>query len=357
MFWKKYGLWILLAIAIAIKVFSLYPQAVENYYAQGIYPFIVIILRTLFGWIPFSIGDVLYGLAVLYLLKGLFKLTKRLLQRNTGRQYWVTLGRKALAIALWVYILFNGLWGLNYNRQGIAKQLGIQVTKYTAEELTAVIDLTVQKLHQLEQNAAMRRDSFHKKQFLFRQAVNSYRSVLNRFSFLEYPRPSIKPSLYSYLGNYLGYTGYYNPFSGEAQVNTTVPLVLLPFTATHEIGHQLGFAKEHEANFAGFLAARTSPDAAVQYSVYFDLYIYAARNLALRDTAQVKKTYEQLPQLAKDDLKELKEFYRKYENPIEPIIRSLYGQYLRANEQPQGILSYDEVIAWIIAYYRKYREI
>lgn len=357
MFWKKYSLWILVIIAVAIKTFSLYPQAVEKYYSQGIYPFIVIILRTLLGWIPFSVGDILYGLAVLYLLRGLVKLVRRLLQRTTNRQYWMAVGKKTLVIVLWVYILFNGLWGLNYNRQGIAKQVGIEVTKYTAEEVETVLDLTIQKLHQVEQPAAARRDSFHKKQFLFRQAVIGYQSVLNRFSFLKYSRPSVKPSLYSYLGNYLGYTGYYNPFSGEAQVNTTVPLVLLPFTTTHEIGHQLGFAKEHEANFAGFLAARTSPDAAVQYSVYFDLYIYAARNLDLRDTAQVRALYDRLPQLAKNDLKELREFYKKYENPIEPIIRSLYGQYLKANEQPQGILSYDEVIAWIVAYYRKYGEI
>ncbi len=67
--------------------------------------------------------------------------------------------------------------------------------------------------------------------------------------------------MYSYLGNYLGFTGYYNPFTGEAQVNTTVPLFVQPFTTCHEIGHQLGYAKENEANFAGYLAAKSSPDA------------------------------------------------------------------------------------------------
>ncbi|HYC28340.1 MAG TPA: DUF3810 family protein, partial [Chitinophagaceae bacterium] len=143
----------------------------------------------------------------------------------------------------------------------------------------------------------------------------------------------------------------------EAQVNTTVPLVLQPFVTTHEMGHQLGFAKENEANFAGFLAARASTDPAVQYSVYFDMYIYASRNLMLQDSALARRLHKQLPEVAKNDLRELKKFYDKYENPLEPVIHLLYGQYLKANEQPQGILSYDEVLAWVIAYYRKYHQI
>jgi len=55
-------------------------------------------------------------------------------------------------------------------------------------------------------------------------------------------------------------------------VNTTTPVFTQPFTTCHEIGHQLGYAKENEANFAGYLSARSSRDPAFLYSVYFDLY-------------------------------------------------------------------------------------
>ncbi len=47
----------------------------------------------------------------------------------------------------------------------------------------------------------------------------------------------------------LGVTGYLNPFTNEAQVNTTVPAFLQPFMTCHEIAHQLGFAPEEDANF------------------------------------------------------------------------------------------------------------
>jgi hypothetical protein len=358
MFLKKYRtILILLSIALVIRIFSLFPQAVENYYSHGLYPVLVAILRFLFGWIPFSIGDILYALAVIYLIFSVVHFIRRLIKKKADKIYFRRIIKRTVLIVLWVYILFNGLWGLNYNRIGIAQQMNLKVTTYTADELESIVILTIDKLHQLDTPALGDRDKFNKKGYLFKQAIQSYKKVVNELSFLQYRLPSAKPSLYSYLGNYLGYTGYYNPFSGEAQVNTTVPLEIQPFTTSHEIGHQLGFAKENEANFAGYLAARESDNAAVRYSVYFDLYIYASRNLAERDSVLARSLQSKLPAITKQDLRELRVFYKKYENPFEPIIRRLYGQYLKANEQPQGILSYDEVIAWVIAYWRKYGEI
>ncbi|HEY0679296.1 MAG TPA: DUF3810 domain-containing protein [Chitinophagaceae bacterium] len=355
MFWNRYRLLIILLIVAAIiRIFSLYPEAVESYYAQGIYPYIAVSLRFLFGWIPFSFGDILYGLAIIYLIKALSLFIRRILQKRIDAAYLRRSAKNTVLVFLWVYILFNGLWGLNYNRHGIAKQLGLEIKTYTVAELESVINLTIDKLHQLDTLSLEHRNKFYKKNYLFSQAIQSYERVEMSNPFLEYYRPSVKPSIFSYLGNYLGYSGYYNPFTGEAQVNTTVPVVLQPFVTSHEIGHQLGFARENEANFAGYLATRASADPMVRYSIYFDLYIYAYRNLAAKDSTLARSLHLKLPLVARDDLRNLSSFYSRYENPLEPVIRKLYGHYLKANEQPQGILSYDEVIAWVIAYWRKY---
>jgi hypothetical protein len=39
------------------------------------------------------------------------------------------------------------------------------------------------------------------------------------------------------------------------------------------------------------------------------------------------------------------------------MIDQLYGEFLKANEQPSGRVSYSEVIVWVIAYYKKYGKI
>ena len=137
-------------------------------------------------------------------------------------------------------------------------------------------------------------------------------------------------------------------------MNTTIPAFIQPFTTCHEIGHQLGYAKEHEANFAGYLAAKSSVDPAVRYSVYFDLYTYAAGELYIRDSTLLLPLRNRLRPDIRKDYNELREFFARYENPFEPIVRRIYGRYLRANGQPQGMMSYDEVVGWLVAYTKKY---
>lgn len=39
----------------------------------------------------------------------------------------------------------------------------------------------------------------------------------------------------------MGYGGYLNPFTNEAQVNGITPKFRLPTVSGHEVGHQLGY--------------------------------------------------------------------------------------------------------------------
>lgn len=353
--WKKNKtLVILLAVAVIIKVFSLFPDAVERYYTHGLYAFTSAVQRALFGWIPFSIGDLFYGAAVLFLLYKLYDLVRRLFRRQANRQYWQEGLRLFLAIFLWIYVSFNALWGLNYNRHGIATELDLEVTHYSKADLVAVMQTISDRLYALDSTGRLHRESLHKKRILFNGAINAYDSLALHHKGIGYPFRSVKPSLYSYLGNYLGFTGYYNPFTGEAQVNTTVPVFVQPFTTCHEIGHQLGYAKENEANFAGYLAAKSSSDAAFRYSVYFDLFSYSWYYLYRQDSVLAKQFNATLPPGAQKDYAVLRDFLRRHRNPVEAVIDKLYAQYLKANQQPSGKLSYNEVIAWLIAYYKKY---
>lgn len=348
------GLIIMAGIAAAIKIFSFFPDAVEKYYAAGIYPPIAASLRFLTGWIPFSIGDLLYATVFIWLLVKAVFFFRKLFRKEIGRAYFLYLVRRMARFLLLVYILFNILWGLNYNRRGIAYQLQLPEQSYSAAELGNILQLIVDRLNSLDSVSRPERAGLKKKNTLFTASVQSYRNLAGREPFFAYTFPSVKPSIFSYLGNYLGFTGYYNPFSGEAQINTTVPSFILPFTTCHEIGHQLGYAKENEANFAGYLSAKSSANPAFQYSVYFDLYIYAASELYLRDSTLLKHIRDELNPGTRKDITELKQFFAKYENPFEPVVRRLYGKYLKANDQPQGILSYNEVIGRLIAYHRKY---
>jgi len=354
MFGKSKLSWIILIVlAAGIKILSLFPDAVETYYSTGVYPVIARVQRLLFGWLPFSAGDVFYGLAGAGLLYGLVMLILRLIRGQAGRAYFKAVLGNTVFILLLVYVYFNLSWGLNYDRRGIAYQLQLNVQAYSTNELDTLLRQVILQLGRVDSPAHQQRPALTRNSALFDGAVHSYKALSSQDVRFAYPSSSVKASFYGYLGDYLGFGGYYNPFTGEAQVNTTMPVFTRPYTACHEIGHQLGYAKENEANFAGYLAARQSDDPAFRYSVYFDLYLYAARELYLRDSLLLQPLKAQLSPTVKADFKELQRFNRRYENPFEPVVRRLYGGYLRANRQPQGMRTYNEVIAWLVAYGKK----
>ncbi|MBL7742119.1 MAG: DUF3810 domain-containing protein [Chitinophagaceae bacterium] len=352
---KSWSWMLLIVTAILIKWVSLYPDWVERNYTYGIYPFISRIQRIIFGWLPFSIGDLFYAFLVLVVVFRTSRFLKLLFQRKLTRRYFASGLQQAIFFFLFVYVFFNLLWGLNYNRLGIAAQLNLQVKKYTLADLdTLTTAIQVKLNHYADAANEEQRDSLNRKKRLFKESDRAYAYAVNEFSFLRYETKSIKPSLFSYLGNYLGFQGYYNPFSGESQVNTTIPRFLEPFVTTHEIAHQLGYAKENEANFVAFLACRSFPSNGFKYSMYFDMYNYAIGEVRRRDTALAKNFHQKLHLQVANDINEYRDFYRRYRNPIEPIITWGYSHYLKANNQPAGKETYNEVVAWLIAYYKKF---
>jgi hypothetical protein len=181
----------------------------------------------------------------------------------------------------------------------------------------------------------------------------AYQSASLTFPFLSYHPVSLKSSLWSNLLNYSGVTGYYNPFTAEAQVNTSVPSFLQPYIACHEVAHQLGYAKEMEANFVGYLAALSSPDTLFHYAAYLELFMYANRNLYSVDSISAKHYRDQLSLPVRKDIRAWILFNKNHESVLEPITRWVYEKYLFGNKQPQGILSYDEVSGFLIAYLKK----
>lgn len=350
---KRIRIVVLLLIATTIHLFSLNPQRVERVYSTGVYPQIGSILRNITGWLPFSIGDLLYASLVIYLVYRLVKLFRNRLWRQNN--YWINTLFSSVSGILFIYIVFNLLWGLNYNRMGITHQLELENNKqYTKEELLQINTLLAEQVNIHKQLIISDKIAIPHKKELIRTAENIYQEAEKHFPFLDYEISSVKPSLIGWLGNYWGFSGYYNPFTGEAQINTDIPAFSQPFVALHEIAHQLGYAKENEANFAAFIASASSDDDLFKYSAYFDLFLYANRNLRRVDSLEASKIAATLAPAVKKDLEELKNYYRKFQNPVEPVIRWIYGKYLQANAQPSGMMSYSEVVADLIAYHKKY---
>ena len=348
---------ILLITAGSIWLFSRRNDLVEQLYSQSFYPVISNVLRAGFGWIPFSIGDLLYAALIIYFARQLIRLITIIRKRTYGSLNIISILRRFIIRILLLYVVFNILWGLNYDRRGIAFQTGISQEKYTREELLHITGLLVKEVNACKEGMRQRQTPYTDNRLLFKKARDAYQSASACYPFLQYHHRSVKASFFGLAGNYLGFSGYYNPFTREAQVNTTIPAFLRPYVVCHEMAHQLGYAKENEANFAGFLVATASGDTAFMYSAYLDLFLYANSNLRRTDSVAAKAVLQQLSPAVKEDMVIMKAFYKKYENPVEPVITWIYSRYLESNRQPSGMRSYSEVVAYLISYYNKYGKI
>jgi Protein of unknown function (DUF3810) len=359
--WRKWIIVsVLLLICVSINLYSSNAVRVENGFSITFYPKFANFLRLLFGWLPFSFGDILYGMLVVYLAIKLFKLCRFIFSKKRRvhlKERLLPSFISFIKIACIVYIVFNLFWGINYNRIGIAKQLDLKIEKYTVEDLKCINEILVEKINTSKAIILKEKLTYTDNKSLFEKTTLAYQIAAKKYPFLVYKNCSIKSSLWGWLGNYTGFLGYYNPFTGEAQVNTTVPKFTQPFTSCHEVAHQLGYAKEMEANFVGYLTATASTDETFRYSVYVDLFGYANRTLLFADMkAAIKCRKNLLPEVI-TDFKERRDFNKAHTSFAEPIISDFYSKFLQMNEQPLGILSYDEVTAFIIAYYKKYGNI
>lgn len=348
---KSYGIRTAVALLTAciVTIISHSRYFVEEIYVKRLYPCISGFLRAITGWTSISIGDWLYITVFLSVIVLLVRVVIFLVKEGIS---W----EKTAAGVLYVikklanlYIVFMALWGFNYSRRGIARELSLSSREYTTADLQAV---TAELLLQVNTARRVLGDSvqYAPADSLYRDAIRAYRSLALQYPFLAYRYPSVKTSGFSTPLTYLGYTGYYNPFSGEAQVNTTVPPHYIPFIACHEMAHQLGYGDESEANFIGYLSARASNNPVFHYSAYYDLFRYANGELASRDTTAALNNYRALDTLVKIDMRNARRFFSRYKSRMEPVVKFLYGEYLKANNMPQGIDTYDAVTAWLIAY-------
>ncbi len=360
-FWLK---WIIPALLIlAIEWMSFSPMWIEKNYSTSGYIIISRVLRTLIGWMNFSLGDIIYVFVTAFLL---WKSIKLLIGVFKEKWNWKRFGKRCLKLIyglIWIYIVFNFLWGLNYDRAGIEYQLQLNKQTYCKEDMVVLTNQLIDKVNEYRRqikDSTLPNEPFEK---IFNEANNSYQTISKEYPFLKYQNRSVKRSVFSSFGNYFGFTGYYNPFSGEAQIRSDIPRILIPYITCHEMAHQLGYASESEANFVGYLAASSSKDVYFLYSVYLDLFSYAQSEeikqyFLDRDIAGLKNIILQnrknLDSLVRKDRREIREFFFKRENRISPMVMDVYGQYLKMNKQLAGIDSYNEVIGWLLAYQKKY---
>lgn len=333
-----------------IKLLANFPEYIEQYYSNGFYQFISKIFRYTLGWMPFSFGDLIYAFGSIYILRWLYKNRRRL---RKDIKNWI---RDIFATTALLYFAFHILWGLNYYRLPLHKNLNLNAD-YTTEQLVSVTEKLIQKSNEVHleiiNNDTLKVDIPITKSDILKLAPIGYTNLNRVFPHLEYHPKSIKKSLFSYPLTYMGFSGYLNPLTNEAQVDGLIPTYKFPTTASHEIAHQLGYAAENEANFIGCLAAINHDNIYFRYTGYTFGLRYCLNEIYNRDACLFEDMVADINTGILKNYEEVRLFWEAHQNPAEPYFKVFYGNFLKANKQSKGMESYSYVVALLTNYFGK----
>lgn len=287
-----------------------------------------------FGYIPISIGDILYICMGFALLSTIIKWIYYLIRFRTHKH---TLGHSLLRGIITLgtlYLLFFIGWGGNYYKPSLPVYWGLDKTTISTNEALVSFDsFLVDKLNIYAPHfhtEKLKNTSRHAKEHYERYTNGKAR----KFGL------KAKSSMFGYWMQYLGIQGYYNPFTGEAQVNKYLPPFMLPFVVSHEMAHQSGIAAEEDANLMAYVLCAQVPDSSFRYSGYFNLWLYTHSRLHRLDSVKANAIKQLVNPVSLAHLDTLKAIRQRHKSDFSDYGADLYDGYLKLHNQKDGIKSY-----------------
>ena len=346
----KIAVFTLVLLLIGIFLFSLIEknsQWIEAFYARGFYRFYSHVPRFILGYIPFSLGDLFYVVVVAFLIYLVVKLIGNLWKRRWKNSFRSVL--LVINLLLGVYFFFYLSWGLNYYRKPISANANLQVDSLKLADYLVVLNGFLDSTNNLREHVDPSQWEEHKE--TIQTELSTWVQQDTAFAeFLSRGQIRAKSPINSRIVSFFGVSGYFNPFTHEAQVNKAMPVTFLPFTTVHELAHQQGIGFEDEANFIAFVRLQRHPQSFYRYSAYLQTTLYMLRELQGMYPDLGKDYKGKLSVNVLKDLEKEKQYWREYTGWVDDVMGLFYNQYLKHNNQQEGIARYDRMTRLVLAY-------
>jgi hypothetical protein len=243
-------------------------------------------------------------------------------------------------------------WGFNYQRAPLSESLGLALPPAAEDlsgELAALCHALAQKASLLAESSETAPDPRTKPSDFLRAAYQAYENLGQKWTFLSAGSPNVKSVYFSKAMSRMGISGVYLFFTAEANVNTDQPSFMWASSACHEIAHQIGFAREDEANYLAWLACAGHPSPAYQYSGTLLALIHASNALAAADRGAYLDLTAGYSSKLRRDLSDLNAYWAGYKGFWDRLVTSANDLYLKGNHQAAGVASYGRMVYLLLA--------
>lgn len=304
----------------------------------------------------FSVAEVLIALAVVifagytvYMVIGFFR-------NRTKLRTFLSWTLTCVMLFCVIYGGFCVLWGTYYSVSDAEEIYGFTSDGVEHDDLIKVDRYFVDIAN--EYSARVDRDEnghyIADEDEIFSHAYDVYDKLEQEYPGLKGTKHRAKPVMCSKIMSLIGFTGFFFPFTAEANINIDSPKMMVPATIAHEYAHQRGVAAEDEADFTAILACLSDGD---------DDFVYSASLLALihLQNALYKSGDEETWQEIRDsyadgvvtDLADNSAYWKEINRSIvNKISDNTYDAFLKSYDQKLGRETYGACVDLLVDYFK-----
>ena len=305
------------------------------------------------GYLPFSLAECLIVTGVVFVIVYIILFVVFLIRKP---EKWKRIYRFLLTCVTAFSLIYGGfcvLWGVYYYTSDFEAQSGIVAQPLSVEQLETVTRYFTDLVN--DYGAQVPRDEnglfCADRDEFFAYSSRLYDAVEKEVPCLAGDPVAAKPFFFSRFMSYVNFTGFYFPFTGEANINVDSPACLIPSTIGHELAHQRGVAEEDEANFCAVLASLTDGNPVYCYSACLLAYIHLGNALYRADYDAWLDNYRRLSDGARADLAENNAYWAQFETPVSTVSDTVYTGFLHSYGQTLGLQTYGKCVDLIVTYY------
>jgi hypothetical protein len=350
------------------------PAFAEDFYARGVGAGISRGLSAVSGMLPTSVGELAVVLAF-----GWWAVAGASAAWQVARRRRRLLNALACGVlgfstfALSATALFYLLWGVNYLRPPLVERQQWQAHALAPEsraaqsnELAALCEQLVEATNREYFAATGSEDlgapsaplaGLQVLDASIEEAFVQVQRDLDLEASFAAPRARAKPVALSSVMNWMHISGFYFPWTGEANYNRLQPAVSLPHVIAHEKAHQRCVTSEDEANFLGFAACIRADDPYVRYSGYLFAQRQLLSELMQLDAVKAQELLKQRFPGVQRDVDDVRRYWSRLEQGAAGAVGKVSAQvndtYLKLNQVDGGIQSYRMSAKLLIVYYQR----
>ncbi len=343
-------IWIGLAILIVLLriISSYFPYIVESLYSRGLFRVLRFVIDNSISRSPFPL---LYVFLFLLMLWGVYKFVKRGKNYSSFQEKLLDYLFSTIAFVGGLVFFFILLWGFNYARIPLEKQLKIKPIRLTDEELKEEFQSASNTLFGSYANyQRLNKDD----DFDLSNIENEIRKeVTKTLQSFGYPTPGrVRARLLKPKGILLRIStaGVYLPWVGECHIDAGLHPVQIPNVMAHEFAHGYGITDEGSCNFIALQTCLNSENPFFKYSASLSYWKTVASNYRRHFPEDYKKFKSTMPKGILDDIKAINDNLDKYPDIFPDTRDFFYNNYLKSQGISEGMKNYSRVILLEVAY-------